>query len=334
MIVSGRAPALPYKPAQVAEETLGGEDARVEHDARGTRWDFPPRRRGFFGGLDNETVKLVHGVLRRAQGRDEPRREDLIAAWDAVVVEGADRGDAVQHTCDDLLTRGSDAGEALPGCDDDDDGGGNHGGDLLALGHAEEPAPVGKAPPTSTMLRPSAKNAELLHRFAEGLARRRSAALCHTFGRWSSLTVRMREVRGNIICQFDKRRRVRVLATQRSVLVALRRYAARNKLAREAANQMLTSRRAATARAFLEALASNLRRGRALSLSADALRARVNTSADRRALSDAITAWKRERSRSRELTQRAEEMRVDVFTRLSIGAFRAWAQAVGLAGLL
>lgn len=313
----------------------------MEHDARGTRWDFPPRRRGFFGGLDYETVKLVHGVLRRAQGRDEPRREGLVAACDAVVVEGANRGEAVQCKGADLLPGGSDAAEALPGCDDDDDdddddhGGGDHDGGVLTLGGAEEPAPVGKAPPTSTTLRPSAKHAELLQRFAEDSAtRRRSAALCHAFGRWSFLTVRMREVRGNINFGFNQRQRVRVLTTQRSVLVALGRHSASNKLARDAANQMLNRARAATAREFLEALASSLQRGRALSLSADALRARVNASADRQALSDAITAWKRELNRSREQTRRAEEMRIDVFTRLSIGAFRAWAQAAGLAGRL
>lgn len=65
---------------QVAEETLSGDDARVEYNARGIRCDFPPRRRRFFRGLDTETVQFVHGVLRRAQrheaGRDN--RSDIV----------------------------------------------------------------------------------------------------------------------------------------------------------------------------------------------------------------------------------------------------------------
>lgn len=327
---------------QMAEETLGGEDARVEHDARGTRWDFPPRRRRFFGGLDTETVKFVHGVLRKARGGHEEntRQEGLIAACDAaVVMEGAaGRDEAVHRTVvnsADEISRSRDAGGKallLVGFDD-------HSTGVLTRDYAETPEAAGeKASPTSTAQRTRrAKETDLLlHQFAgRAETRRRSATLSHTFGRWSSLTAQMREVRGKINFRFDQRQRVRALAMQRRVFAALGRHSARNRLTREAARQMLNGRRAVTARQVLEAFASNLERGRALGFSADALRVRVSVSADRRALSNAITALKRKRNRSRDLTRRAEKMRIDVLTRRpSIGAFRAWATAAGLVGRL
>ena len=297
---------------QIAEVTLSGLDARVQHDSRGTRWHFPPRRRSFFAGLDSDTMKFVYGVLRQAQRHEDEQRQGTTDFQGEV-----DRLDA-DDSPDKCDTDGQDLCEAHP--------------ENQTVTAEEDAASHLKQEERRTV------NMALVHEFAvrtESKQQERTLRLASCALReWSSATRKLRETRAKVYSRFGRRDEVRKIARQREFLVRLKKHCAAKKLARKAASAMLDGRRLDTARAVMIALATNLERGRHLDRSSEVLKEKLDASRTRREKSRAMKALIQARDDARDLKQKAEELHRDAVTRLMLEAFCGWAAAAGLSGRL
>lgn len=296
----------------------------MEHDSRGTRWDFPPRRRSFFAGLDSETMEFVYGVLRQAQRHQE--EQNLDATGNSSVARSPDRGFP-----DKTDVRGQDLEPVPPESAND-------------LEQEAEVAPqyvhgeaVDEIAPQRQDARPGI-NMTLVHEFASRTAAKQRETTLQLSTRalreWSSLAARLRETRAKVQCQFDRRERVREVARKREFLVRLKKHAKAKQLARKGAATMLDERRVQAAKAVMAALAQNLERGRSLDRSSALLRSKVDAARARRQKSRVMAALTRACEDARVVRLKADEMRADGLTRLSLEAFGAWAWAAGLAGRL
>ncbi|CAM9240597.1 unnamed protein product [Hapterophycus canaliculatus] len=313
----------------VAEETLSGFDARVQHDSRGTRWDFPPRRRSFFAGLDSKTMNFVHGVLRQAQKHGEGR--------------GRERGNSdttVPGTVGGENYDGNDVG-ACEGRPESVNGMGESStkaGAEVAIATTEEEPALREIVSRSKQEASRSVDMLLVKEFAVRIATRqanRTALLAsHVLLEWSSLTARLGQARSNVNHRYDRRVQVRMVARQREFLVRLKHHAAEKQRARDAASRMLGKRRMDASRAIIAALATNLERGRSLDRSAKAFKDRVDAARMRREKIRAMAALVQASDIAEGLRQKAEGLRANGLTRLSLDAFCAWAGAAGLAGRL
>lgn len=278
----------------------------MDHGSKGTRWDFPPRRRSFFGVLDSETVKFVHGVLRRVQGQDEK------------ILELASDGDG-DESAKDSENNSSDAGSDNRATQDDFD---------AAEIPREEPRP---SPPKE---RPSV-NMEFVREFSgRTAANRRKKSLTLALWGWSSIAMRLHETRTKVNLRFYERQKVRGLGRQRIFLVALKKNVSDRKRAREVARNMLENKRTGAAEAVLIALKKNLERSRFIDKSANTLKLKIDASWALRTKSRVVTALFRACDDAIFLYRRVEEMRAEGLTRLIIEAFGGWAAATGFAGRL
>lgn len=315
--------------SQVAEETLSGFDARVKHDSRGTRWDFPPRRRSFFAGLDSETLKFVHGVLRQAQKHEEEQQQGTgsldIPTPGTETPEDYDGNNT--GTCDARPKRPTGLDEPSARADEEDD---------IATSQGEA-AHQGAVPP-SRLEAPRPVDMLLVKEFAVRMATKQAKHTALLASRvlleWSSLATRLGEARAKINVRFEKREKVRAVARQREFLVSLKNHAADKQRAREAASSMLDERRREASRAVIAALATNLARGRSLDQSAGVLKNKVDAARTRREKVRAMAALVQACEVAKDLHQKAEDLRANGLTRLSLDAFCAWASAAGLAGRL
>lgn len=295
----------------------------MEHDSRGTRWDFPPRRRSFFAGLDSETMKFVYSVLREAQRRQE--EQSLAVPSNPVVISSSDTGFPNKHA-----VNGQDSGQGCPEIAQDAQ-------EEAVVSHDVGADATEEVASQQRDTRPSV-NMILVHEFASQMAtRQRERTLRLTscaLREWSSLAARLRETRAKVNSHFERRERVREVACQREFLVRLKKNSKDKQLAREAATTMLDERRVQAAKAAMAALAQNLEIGRSLDRSSAILKSKVDAARARREKSRAMAALTQACEAAKVVNQKADEMRADGLTRLSLEAFSAWAGAAGLAGRL
>lgn len=288
----------------------------MEHDSRGTRWDLPPRRRSFFAGLDDETTKFMYGMLRQAQGHQQEQSLDATNSPDAILGSDMDS----PHKLD---ANGQESGQGCP--------------ESAQEMEEKESVVPHHVVPAEEHARPSV-NMTLVREFASRTgAKQREATLLlasHALLEWSSLTVRLRETRFKVNSRFEERERVREVAWQREFLVRLKKHAKAKELARKAATTMLDERRVRAAKAVMVALAQNLDRGQSLDRSSEILKNKVDAARARRDKSRTMAALTRACEDAKVVNQKANEMRADGLTRLSLEAFGAWARAAGLAGRL
>lgn len=324
---------------QVAEETLSGSDARVQHDSRGTRWDIPPRRRSFFAGLDSEAMKFVHGVLRQAQKHERRHGREIESSCTA------EPGTESCETCN-----GNDTGahEAPPASPTGIDGPSTKSGEDKPRSKAEEVVAIaiGEGEPAKqenvshSQPQDASRSVDMLlvKEFAVRIAakqKKHTALLAsHALREWSSLTARLGEARAKVNLRYENRERVRDVARQREFLVRLKAHTEDKQRAREAASRILDHRRMEASRAVIAALATNLARGQSLDRSAAILKDRVDAARARREKARAMDALVRACEIAKGLRQKADDLRANGLTRLSLDAFCAWAGAAGLAGRL
>lgn len=320
---------------------MGGLDARVQHGSRGARYNPPSRRRSFFAGLDDETVKFVHGVLRQAKKRqhqEQGRGDATVSSLDTKRHERNKHDDDSwgqgprQEGCSESL--GGMVGEAAVAHD-------------LAVHTAEEQRenrPRGQEEAHSSPFieqqqekkaPPSAVNMSLVHEFALQVAtkqRKKTLLLIScALHEWSSLAEKLRKTRSKVNYRFEQRERVREAACQRHFFVCLKKHASQKEHAREGADHMMKQRRVDAARAVMTALATNLLKGRSLDRSARILREKFDAAEARRKQKRVLSAMTRVCEETRITHRKAEEMRADGMTRVSLEAFSAWARAAGLA---
>ncbi|CAM9981320.1 unnamed protein product [Scytosiphon promiscuus] len=313
----------------VAEETLSGFDARVQHDSRGTRWDFPPRRRSFFAGLDSETLNFVHGVLRQAQKHEEGHERGAASPDTA----GPGTESCKEHGGNDESPR-----DALPGSPTGIDEPGAKVDEHVSLATAEgQTSHGGNVYPHQPEVSRSADMSlvkEFALRVATAQAKRTALLASRVLLEWSSLAARLAEARAKVNLRYETREKVRIVARQRQCLVQMKKHAADKQRAREAASSMLIERRLKASRVVIAALATNLARGRALDRSARVLKDRVDAARTRREKARAMAALVEACEVAKCLRQKAEVLRAAGLTRMSLDAFCAWASAAGLAGRL
>lgn len=284
----------------------------MQHDSRGTRWDFPPRRRSFFAGLDRDTMQFVYGVLRQAQRHEDEQRQGTTDNPDLAC--SLDRDSCINSDTD---------GQRVS-CEADPEN---------RVDTAEE----GVAPHQQEEARRSVDMA-LVHDFAQRTNSRQQErtlrlASC-VLHEWSAATISLREIRAKVNVRFERKEEIRKMACQRAFIVCLKKHCAAKKLARKAAIAMLEERRLESARAVMVALAKNLERGRYLDRSAAILKEGVDVSRTRRDKSRAMAALIQACDDARGLRQKAEEMHRDSLTGLMLKAFSGWAGAAGLSGKL
>jgi len=285
----------------------------VQHDSQGTRWDFPPRRRRFFAGVDRDTIKFVYGVLRMAQRHEDEQRQGAMDNPDLAFSLG--RRDSYTNSNTD----------GQPTCS----GANAENRTVTAKGGV---TPHGKEEPRRSV------DMGLVHDFALRMKSRQQEqtlflASC-ALREWSAATTRLRETRAKVNLRFQRKEEIRKIACKRVFLVRLKKHCAAKKLAQNAARAMQDERRSESARAVMIALAKNLERGRHLDRSSEILKEKVDAARTRREKSRAMAALIQACDNARVLKRKAEEMHHDSLNRLMLEAFSGWAGAAGLSGRL
>lgn len=333
----------------------------MHHDSRGTRWDLPPRRQSFFAGLDNDTVKFVYGVLRQAQKhqQQEQGREEAVTAsantahhehnkheegkdgtWGQVLREEGCCAESPTVIVEEAAVARDMPGDAAAEREEDyptdqEEVNSPFTQQQQQQQQADEEEEQGEE---KEQARPRLVDISLVHEFALQVAtRQREITLLlasRALREWSSLSRRLRKTRAKVNHRFEDRERVRQVACQRSFLVSLKNYASEKERTRERATALVEQRRVDAARAVMTALATNLERGRSLHRAAEVLKEKNDAAEARRKQLGVLGALTRACEEAKVVHRKAEEMRADGRTRVSLEAFGAWARAAGLAGRL